>query len=289
MSDFSNSSPAAADRTAARLAVLAEGGRTEVFRGAATEVSLLDAFAVIARGEPEAPAGFVRAARKAHRQAATLGSVIHDFWMSLPLPEAVKRIAVAFCRGTGISSIVGSRTTWVAVPGQQEYYFVRAGAEPSGPSAGDRLWDLAMSAGGLGHLPIVGATAASAAVCVIGLLLMLLLPEAIWRGAMLITAVASTAICVAGEKRAQRLYVAEDPREVVLDEVAGMAVALALAGSGLWAVAAAFFAFRFFDILKIGVHWVEERSWSGGIVWDDVLAGLYAGALVWTARWAAGA
>ncbi len=288
MSDFSNSSPAAADRTAARLAVLAPGGRTEVFRGAAADVSLLDAFAVIAGGEPEAPAGFVRAARKAHRQAATLGSVIHDVWMSLPLPEAVKRIAVAVCRTTGISSIVGSRTTWVAVPGQQEYYFVRAGAEPSGPSAGDRLWDLAMSAGGLGHLPIVGATAASAAVCVIGLLLMLLLPDAMWRGAMLITALASTALCVAGEKRAQRLYVAEDPREVVLDEVAGMAVALALAGSGLWAVAAAFFAFRFFDIFKIGVHWVEERGWAGGIVWDDVLAGLYAGALVWTARWAAG-
>ena len=280
MSDFSNSSPAAADRTAARLAVLAPGGRTEVFRGAAAEVSLLDAFAVIAGGEPEAPAGFVRAARKAHRQAATLGSVIHDSWMSLPLPEAVKRIAVAVCRTTGISSIVGSRTTWVAVAGQQEYYFVRAGAAPSGASAGDRLWDFAMSAGGLGHLPIVGATAASAAVCVIGLLLTLLLHDAVWRGAMLITAVVSTALCVAGEKRAQRLYVAEDPREVVLDEVAGMAVALALSGSGWWAIAAAFFAFRFFDIFKIGVHWVEERGWPGGIVWDDVLAGLYAGALV---------
>jgi phosphatidylglycerophosphatase A len=286
MSDFSNSSPAAADRTAARLAVLAPGGRTRVFRGVVDEVSLLDAFAVIAGGEPEAPAGFVRATRKAHRQAATLGSVIHDFWMSLPLPEAMKGNAVAACRTTGISSIVGSRTTWVAVPGQQEYYFVRAGAAPSGASAGDRWWDLALSAGGLGHLPIVGATAASAAVCVIGLLLMPALPDAIWRGAMVILAVVSTALCLAGEKRAQRLYVAEDPREVVLDEVAGMATALALTGGGWWAIAAAFFAFRFFDIFKIGVHWVEERGWAGGIVWDDVLAGLYAGALVLVAsRW----
>ena len=288
MSDFSNSSPAAADRTAARLAVLAPGGRTEVFRGAATEVSLLDAFAVIAGGEPEAPAGFVRAARKAHRQAATLGSVINDFWMSLPLPEAGKRIAVAVCRTTGISSIVGSRTTWVAVPGQQEYYFVRAGAAPSGPSAGDRLWDLAMSAGGLGHLPIVGATAASAAVCVIGLLPAPFLPDSVWRASMALLAIVATVLCVAGEKRAQRLYVAEDPREVVLDEVAGMAAALALAGSGLWVIAAAFFAFRFFDIFKIGVHWVERRGWPGGIVWDDVLSGLYAGTLVWAARWVAG-
>jgi phosphatidylglycerophosphatase A len=74
--------------------------------------------------------------------------------------------------------------------------------------------------------------------------------------------------------------VAEDPREVVLDEVAGMAVALALAGSGGWAIAAAFFAFRFFDIFKIGVRWVEKRGWPGSIVWDDLIAGVYAGVII---------
>jgi phosphatidylglycerophosphatase A len=166
---------------------------------------------------------------------------------------------------------------WVAMPGQQEFYFVRAGAAPSGDSGGDRWWDLALSTGGLGHLPLVGATAASALVCVFGLLIGFLLPDAAWRGAMLLLAVLSTVLCVAGEKRAQRLYVAEDPREVVLDEVTGMALALAVAGGGLWAVVAAFFAFRFFDIFKVGVHWVERRGWPGGIVWDDLLSGLYAG------------
>ncbi|MEX0678416.1 MAG: phosphatidylglycerophosphatase A [Pirellulales bacterium] len=268
------------DRAAARLAVLAPGGRTRVFRDAAAEVSLLDAFAVIAGSEPERPEDFVSVTRKTHRQASTLGNVIHDFWMGLPLPAALKTKSVAFCRATGISSIVGSRTTWVAVSGEQEYYFVRAGTAPSGAAGGDRFWDLAMSSGGLGHLPLVGATAASAAVCVIGAALSPILPDTIWRGVMAVVALVSSALCVAGEKRAQRLYLAEDPREVVLDEVAGMAVALALSGSGWWAMAAAFFAFRFFDIFKIGVHWVEERGWPGGIVWDDLLAGVYAGALV---------
>ena len=287
MSDSSSSSPAAADRAAARLAVLAPGGRTQVFRRTAEDVSDLDAFAVIAEREPETPRGFVLAAGKAHRVAVTLGSVVHGQWMRTPLPRGLKNLGVSLCRGAGISSVVGSRTTWREVRGWREHYFVRADAVPSTNVAAERFWDLVMSSGGLGHLPLVGATAASAAVCVMGFLLMPFVPDAVWRASMALLAIVATVLCVAGEKRAQRLYVAEDPREVVLDEVAGMAAALALAGSGLWVIAAAFFAFRFFDIFKIGVHWVERRGWPGGIVWDDVLSGLYAGTLVWAARWVA--
>ena len=288
MSASSNSSPADADRAAARLAVLAPGGRTRVFRGAADDVSNLEAFAVIAESAPAAPRSFVPAADKAHRVAATLGSATREQWMRLPLPRGLKDLGVSLCRGAGISSVVGSRTTWTEVRGWREYYFVRAEAGPAGTVRGERFWDLVMSGGGLGHLPLVGATAASAAVCGLGLLLVPLLPDAVWRASMALLAVVSTVLCVAGEKRAQRLYVAEDPREVVLDEVAGMAAALALAGSGLWMIGAAFIAFRFFDIFKVGVHWVERRGWAGGIVWDDVLAGLYAGALVGAAGWLAG-
>ena len=287
MSDFSNSFPADADRVASRLAVLVPGGHTQVFRNAAGEVSNLEAFAVIAGHDPESPAGFVMVTRKAHRKASTLGCVIHEFWMALPLPEAMKTGAVAACRALGISAIVGSRTTWIAVPGQHEHYFVRAGVASAAGAKGKRCWDLVMSVVGLGHLPLIGATAASAAVCLFGLLLAPFLPDAAWRSAMVLLAVVSTVLCVVGEKKAQRLYVAEDPREVVLDEVAGMAAALALAGSGLWAVVAAFFAFRFFDIFKVGVHWVEQRGWPGGIVWDDLLSGVYAGLVVFLAVWSA--
>lgn len=104
-----------------------------------------------------------------------------------------------------------------------------------------------MSGGGLGHLAIVGATAASAVVCVVG------------------------------EKWAHRHYLAEDSPKVVLDEVDGLALTLAIVGPGLWTIITAFFAFRFFDILKPGIHWIESRGWPGIIVWDDLLAGLYAG------------
>jgi phosphatidylglycerophosphatase A len=284
MSDSSNSFPAGTDRAAARLAVLAPGGRSGVFHGAAGEVSDLDAFAVIAEGEPGTPRGFVMAANKPHRVAASLGSVIHDQWIRFPLPQILKDAAVSLCRTSGISAVVGSRTAWATVPGWREHYFVREGVGLSRGGSGERLWDAILSSGGLGHLPLVGATAASAAVCVVSLITAPFVSDAVWRGLMFLLALVSGVLCAMGEKRAQRLYVAEDPREVVLDEVAGMAAALALAGSGVWAIAAAFFAFRFFDIFKIGVRWVEKRGWPGSIVWDDLLAGIYAGAIVLMAR-----
>lgn len=284
MSDSSNLSPADTDRAAARVAVLAAGGKTRVFRGMPGDTSGLQAFAVIAEREPETPQGFVMAASKAHRVAASLGSVIHDQWMRLPLPRGLKNAGVTLCRAAGISAVVGSRTTWAAVPGWGEYYLVREGVGLSRGGSGEHCWDAVLSSGGLGHLPLVGATAASAAVCVAGLIAAPFVSDAVWRGLMLLLALVSAALCAAGEKRAQRLYVAEDPREVVLDEVAGMAAALALAGSGVWAIAAAFFAFRFFDIFKIGVRWVEKRGWPGGIVWDDLLAGIYAGLIVLVPR-----
>ena len=137
-----------------------------------------------------------------------------------------------------------------------------------------------MSSGGLGHIPIVGATAASAAVAILGLLTGPLFAPDDWKFFMLLLAVVSTVVCVVGEKWAYRHYLAEDPREVVLDEVAGMALALAITGPGLWTIIAAFFAFRFFDIFKPGIHWIEKRGWRGTVVWDDLLAGLYAGGVV---------
>jgi len=281
MSDSSSSSPATRlSRAAARLAVLAPDGRTRVFEGVPGEVSDLQAFAVIAAEAPSTPAGFAAAAAKAHRQAVTLGAVVHAQWSKFPLPGGWKSAGAAFCRKTGIASVVGDRITYVTVPGRREYYYVRSGlAVPAGGWRA-RVMDLLMTSGGLGHLPVIGATAASAAVCVAALVFGALVPASWWTPAIAVLAVAATAVCAAGEKWAQRHYVAHDPREVVLDEVAGMAAALVLAGHDPRAVVVAFFAFRFFDIFKVGVHWIERRNLPGGIVWDDVLAGLYAGVFV---------
>lgn len=70
----------------------------------------------------------------------------------------------------------------------------------------------------------------------------------------------------------------KDPGRIVIDEAAGMTVALLGVPFNLFNAAAGFLLFRFFDILKpFPVRQVENRVPGGaGIVLDDVAAGVYA-------------
>ena len=77
-----------------------------------------------------------------------------------------------------------------------------------------------------------------------------------------------------------------DPSEVVIDELAGMWIALLATSTALgWALA--FVAFRVFDILKPFPANVAEGLPEGwGIMADDLVAGGYTLALVWVlGRW----
>lgn len=80
----------------------------------------------------------------------------------------------------------------------------------------------------------------------------------------------------------------DDPGWVVVDETVGMLLALAALGGAptLPGILLAFVLFRFFDILKPWpVGWAEEMPGAGGIMLDDVVAGMLACALVAVARW----
>ena len=71
-----------------------------------------------------------------------------------------------------------------------------------------------------------------------------------------------------------------DPQIVVVDEVAGVLVALACAPPGLAGVALAVVLFRFFDVMKpFPVRAAERLPRGWGIVADDLVAGACAGAL----------
>jgi phosphatidylglycerophosphatase A len=75
----------------------------------------------------------------------------------------------------------------------------------------------------------------------------------------------------------------EDPSSVVIDEVVGTLLALGLARpAGIYGEVIAFGLFRLFDIVKPGpIDTVQNLKPPGvGIMADDVLAGLLAGALV---------
>jgi len=84
-----------------------------------------------------------------------------------------------------------------------------------------------------------------------------------------------------------------DPSEIVIDEVAGVWIALWPLSAGLWHAGAgawvfpwpgwvaAFVLFRVFDITKPGpVGWADRRGDALGVMLDDVIAGVMAAVCV---------
>ena len=249
------------------------GGRWEIFEEKVGDTDGLDAFCVVSRSAPPELPGFSFIGTKSHRVPEKLGDVVAKLLREHGLPSSLGSL----CRP---HSMVGSRICQTAVSGLNNHFYQLEELASSASPAADRLRDVLCSVAGLGHLPLVGATASSFVTCLFAWALMFFTGPETWKFLLLLVCVFTSAICALLEKWAHRHYLAEDPREVVLDEVAGMALALAIAGPGFWTIIAAFFAFRFFDIFKPGIHWVEERRWSGTIVWDDLLAGFYAGGAV---------
>ena len=74
----------------------------------------------------------------------------------------------------------------------------------------------------------------------------------------------------------------EDPQLVVIDEVAGVLIAMGMVRDApWWVLALAWLLFRALDITKLGpVGWAEHAKPKGlGIMADDLVAGLIAGAI----------
>ncbi len=67
-----------------------------------------------------------------------------------------------------------------------------------------------------------------------------------------------------------------DPGIIIIDEIAGMLVALIALPKTLPLVIAAFFLFRFFDIVKpFPIKKIEKLPTGWGIMFDDVAAGIF--------------
>ena len=108
------------------------------------------------------------------------------------------------------------------------------------------------------------------------------LPWTVHAGAVVVVAAAGVwASQVYAEERGE-----VDPQRVVIDEVAGTAIAMGVVRGAPWFVQlAGLVAFRVLDIWKPGpIRRLEHVQPIGaGIMCDDLLAGVFAGALVWGA------
>lgn len=136
-----------------------------------------------------------------------------------------------------------------------------------------RLALLVATAGGVGLAPAAPGTWGSAAgVC---LLLLARLTGAAGAEALLLAAVLAAGVWSAtlAERRCGR----PDPGVIVIDEIAGMLIALFWLPVTWAGLAAGFLAFRIFDVLKPFPARAAERLPAGwGVMADDVVAGLYA-------------
>ncbi|MFM8409289.1 MAG: phosphatidylglycerophosphatase A [Alphaproteobacteria bacterium] len=94
--------------------------------------------------------------------------------------------------------------------------------------------------------------------------------------------VAAIAAAVAIADRADPLMGEHDSGRIVIDEVAGMLVALAGLPRSALAIALAFAVFRVFDVAKPWPAGTVDRTWKGGagVVLDDVASGVYANLVV---------
>jgi phosphatidylglycerophosphatase A len=110
------------------------------------------------------------------------------------------------------------------------------------------------------------------------------LPPAVYAAITVALALAGVFIC---GQTAHDLGL-KDPGAIVYDEIVGFLVAMYLLPRDWRWVAAGFVVYRLFDIWKPWPMRVVEKSLGvgGGIVADDIVAGLYTLAVLHLARWA---
>lgn len=139
--------------------------------------------------------------------------------------------------------------------------------------------------GPCGHVPAAPGTVGSAA----GLMLFWAVRASgspVVEGLVLL---AVTAVGVAAASRAEAACGRRDPGLIVIDETAGMLLTLAAVPVGLGGAVVGFLAFRLFDVVKPFPARRAERLPGGwGVMADDLVAGLYAQALLRLLLWLAG-
>ena len=73
----------------------------------------------------------------------------------------------------------------------------------------------------------------------------------------------------------------KDPKEIVIDEFMGQFTCLLFLPNKIECYIIGFLLFRFFDIIKpYPINQIDKRDDAMGVVFDDVLAGFFAGLII---------
>ena len=132
---------------------------------------------------------------------------------------------------------------------------------------------------GSGYFPKASGTIGSIAALAVWYFL---IPISVWSDPLISTAIV-LAITLLGIVSISGVAEGDDPAWIVIDEWAGMLLALVPLGDKNWLLALSALAlFRFFDIVKPGpIAQLEKLPGAWGIMADDLLAGLAAAICLW--------
>lgn len=149
----------------------------------------------------------------------------------------------------------------------------------------DRLVKFLAMGFGAGLMPVAPGLAGS--VVGVGYWWLLVRSGHVWVYWVAVVVGIIVAVLIAGE--ASELLRDPDPASVVIDEIVVVPLALAGLSPVWWQIAIGFILFRLFDVWKPPpVRQAEDFSGGLGIVFDDVMAALYAcagtHAIVWAIR-----
>lgn len=136
---------------------------------------------------------------------------------------------------------------------------------------------------GIGYFPIAPGTIGALAI----LILYWISPEiSAWQLLIILSSLSAIGIfsaTITEKEMKEKLgpEMGNDPSIIIIDEMIGMLIALIAIPKTTLFIIVAFILFRIFDIMKpFPVHQAEKLPSGWGIVFDDVIAGIYANILI---------
>lgn len=142
-----------------------------------------------------------------------------------------------------------------------------------------KVWLVIATFFGSGLSPLAPGTCGSLAT-----ILLVYFIKPYWQAPLYIQLIAIAVVFIVGipaGSAAEKHFNKKDPGACVIDEVAGQMISLLLVPHKTSFYIAGFFLFRFFDILKpFPIRRLEKIPGGLGIMLDDIMAGLYALALM---------
>ena len=136
-----------------------------------------------------------------------------------------------------------------------------------------KFYKIVASVFGIGYVGKGGGTIAAIFYCIIWLLLPAGYSNTFWQVIITIFIISIGVWC---SNYVHNLW-GKDSSNVVIDEVAGIAISLLYVPKNFYFLVLALILFRFFDIVKpLGIKKLENLPRGWGVMADDILAGIYA-------------